>query len=181
MDFILTTGLIGSLILVVGAAWPEKKQLRHPIYSVRNWLFTVGTVVMFAYALLGYFQTGEIFFVLLEILMLIASIMMMLNIRTKISIPIILLCTLGFMFAVLFIFETNFRLLLFVVGLGITGVGYIINQSDFWRNVILTFGSTILGLFSYLDQNWVFLGLNLFFAAFSFYYVVKEARLRYCR
>ena len=56
-------GLIGSIILVAGAAYPAKK-VSHPIKSVKNWLFAIGGAVMFTYATMNYFEGGPIFFML---------------------------------------------------------------------------------------------------------------------
>ena len=71
-------GLMGSLVLVAGAAYPIEKT-KIPYKSVKNRLFAIGGLIMLAYALLGYFTGGPIFFVILEILVTISCILMMLN------------------------------------------------------------------------------------------------------
>jgi len=38
MDYIFLTGLVGSIILVTGAAWPENTNVKHPAKSFKNWL-----------------------------------------------------------------------------------------------------------------------------------------------
>ena len=45
------TGLIGSAILVIGSAVPDRKT-KHPALSPKNRLFAAGNVCMFAYAIL---------------------------------------------------------------------------------------------------------------------------------
>ena len=52
MDYIFLAGLIGSLTLVTGAAWPEMKVKKHPVKSVKNWLFAIGGLIMLIYAIL---------------------------------------------------------------------------------------------------------------------------------
>jgi len=41
MNSAFLTGLIGSLILVTGAAWPEPKNSKHPMQSLKNWFFAI--------------------------------------------------------------------------------------------------------------------------------------------
>jgi hypothetical protein len=89
MDLIFLIGVIGSLVLVTGSAWPEIKDVKHPSKSIKNWLFLIGGLIMFTYALLGYQQGGPIFFVILEILVVISCLLMMLNTSDKIDLPII--------------------------------------------------------------------------------------------
>lgn len=78
MTLSFVIGLIGSLILVTGAARPVEKT-KIPYKSVKNRLFGIGGLVMLLYAILGYLSGGAIFFVILEILVTISCILMMLN------------------------------------------------------------------------------------------------------
>ena len=68
LDHIFLTGVIGSLVLVTGVAWPTGSTKKHPVKSTKNWLFAIGGLLMFAYATLGYLEGGPIFFVILQIL-----------------------------------------------------------------------------------------------------------------
>ena len=65
MDYVFWIGVLGSLILVVGAGWPIVKERIHPFKSVKNWLFAVGGLMMLLFAILGYLQGGPVFFVFL--------------------------------------------------------------------------------------------------------------------
>ena len=67
MDYIFWIGIVGSLILVTGAALPEPVGKIHPVKSLKNWLFTGGGVLMFAYALLNYLGGGPVFFLFLPV------------------------------------------------------------------------------------------------------------------
>ena len=53
MNYTFLTGLIGSLVLVAGAAWPESKDVKRATKSVRDWLFAIGGFIMLLYAFLG--------------------------------------------------------------------------------------------------------------------------------
>ena len=89
MDYIFFTGLLGSLVLVSGAAWPESKNVKHPTKSIKNWLFFIGGLMMLLYSVFGWQHGGPIFYMILEIFVVIASILMMLNTPDKIDIPIL--------------------------------------------------------------------------------------------
>lgn len=172
MDTLFFTGLIGSLVLVTGAAWPEARDVKHPTKSVKNWLFAIGGCVMLLYAIFGYQQGGPIFFVILEILVVIASILMMLNTPDKIDTPIIALSGLGLIIWSLTLFE-GYNTVFFILGLSGIGLGYAFQMRTLRRNVALTAGSILIALFSYIEASWIFFWLNAFFAIFSGYYVYK--------
>ncbi|MBI2638410.1 hypothetical protein HYW83_02365 [Candidatus Peregrinibacteria bacterium] len=174
MNYIFLTGLVGSLILVTGAAWPEAKDIRHPTKSLKNWLFAIGGFVMLIYAFLGYQQGGPIFFVILEILVAIASILMMLNTPDKIDTPIIAVSGLGLIIWSLYLFE-NYGTVIFILGLCGIGLGYAFQMGTMRRSVALTLGSILIALFSYIEASWIFFWLNVFFAIFSAYYLYKVA------
>jgi hypothetical protein len=175
MDYIFLTGLIGSLILVTGAAWPDKKGLTHPAKSFKNWLFAIGGFIMLLYAILGYLQGGTIFFVLLQILIVISSIFMMLNTPDKIDTPIISLCGLALIIWSLYLFE-GYNTIFFVLGLSGVGLGYAFKMGSFRRGLALTLGSILIAIFSFIEINWVFFWLNAFFAVFSGYYLLKSLK-----
>ncbi|MDA1060979.1 MAG: hypothetical protein O3B47_04255 [bacterium] len=173
MDYIFYTGLIGSLILVTGAAWPEKKPKKHPAKSLKNWLFAIGGLIMLLYAIFGYQQGGPIFFVMLEVLVVIASVMMMLNTPDNIDTPIISVLALGLIIWSLTIFE-GYNTIFFILGLAGIGLGYAFNMGTLRRNLALTLGSALIALFSYIEASWIFFWLNTFFALFSAYYLFKS-------
>lgn len=172
MNYIFLTGLVGSVILVVGAAWPEVQGDTHTARSLKNWLFAIGGFIMLLYAFLGYQQGGSIFFVILEILVVVASILMMLNTPDKIDAPIITISSLGLIVWSLYLFE-DYGTVIFILGLCGVGLGYAFQMSTLRRSIALTLGATLIAVFSYVEMNWIFFWLNVFFAIFSAYYVCK--------
>lgn len=165
-------GLIGSLILVTGAAWPESKDVTHPMKSIKNWLFALGGLAMLIYAILGYTEGGAIFFVILEILVVIASFLMMLNTDDKIDTAVISISGLGLIVWSLYLFE-GYNTIIFILGLAGLGLGYAFDMGTIRRGVALTLGSILVALFSYIEASWIFFWLNVFFALFSGYYLAK--------
>ena len=105
MNYIFLTGLIGSMILVGGAACPDGKTTRHPIFSIKNWLLAIGGLIMFLYAIFGYQQGGSVFFIILEILVLVSSLLMMINSSDKIDVPVLTASSVGLIIWSLFLFE----------------------------------------------------------------------------
>lgn len=173
MDIIFVTGLVGSLILVIGAGWSEGKDVKHPVKSFKNWLLAIGAYIMLLYAVLGYQQGGSVFFVILEILPAIASIFMMLNTPDIIDTPAIGISTLGLIVWSLYLFS-NYNTVFFILGLSGIGMGYAFQMGTLRRSVALTFGSLLIAVFSYMEASWIFFWLNAFFALFSGYYVYKK-------
>ena len=171
LDYIFLTGLAGSLVLVTGAAWPEKLG-QHPIKSIKNWLFGIGGLIMLIYAILGYSVGGPIFFIFLEILVVIASVLMMLNISDRIDTAIISIAGLILIIWSLTLFE-GYNTIFFIIGLSGIGLGYAFEMGTLRRGVALTLGSMLIALFSYIEASWVFFWLNVFFALFSGYYVLR--------
>ncbi len=170
MDYIFFTGLVGSLVLVTGAAWPEAKGGRHPMRSIKNWLFAIGGLFMLLYSVFGYQQGGPIFFVILEIMVVLASVLMMLDAPDKVDVPVLSVTCLGLIVWSLFLFD-GYNTVFFIVGLGGIGLGYALQMGTLRRSVALTAGSGLIALFSYFEASWVFFWLNVFFAIFSGYYV----------
>lgn len=173
-DISFLTGLIGSLVLVTGAAWPTNESTKHPAKSTKNWLFAIGGLIMLIYAILGYRTGGPIFFVILEILVMVASILMMLNTDDRIDTPIISITGLGLIVWSLYLFE-GYNTIFFIVGLCGIGLGYAFKMGTIRRDLALTLGSVLIALFSYLEASWIFFWLNVFFAIFSGYYLLKPA------
>lgn len=172
MNYTFLTGLLGSLVLVTGAAWPESKDVKHPIKSVKDCLFGIGGLIMLIYALLGYLSGGSIFFVLLETLVVIASVLMMLNTSDKIDTAVITISGLAFIIWSLYLFK-GYNTVFFIFGLSGIGLGYAFEMGTLRREVALTLGSLLIAIFSYIEASWVFFWLNVFFAIFSGYYLYK--------
>jgi hypothetical protein len=169
MDYIFLTGLAGSVVLVSGAAYPEKKAAP-PVKSLKSWLLAVGGLIMTLYAVLGYMAGGSVFFVFLQTLIIIASVLMMLNLNDVIDTAIISVCALILVIWSLTLFE-GFETVLFVIGLSCVGLGYAFNAGTLRRNAALMAGSAFVAVFSYLQENWIFFWVNLIFAVFSAYYL----------
>jgi hypothetical protein len=172
MDHILLTGIVGAFILVVGSAWPEPKKVDHPAKSLKNWLFAIGGFIVFLYAILNYQAGGPIFFVFLQILVAISSILMMLNTSDVVDTIIIAISGSVLIAWSLYLFE-GYNTIFFVFGLSGVGLGFAFEMGTLRRGIALTLGSILIALFSYIEVNWIFFWLNVFFALFSGYYVVK--------
>lgn len=172
MDYAFFTGLVGALILVMGAAWPESKDVKHPARSLKNWFFAVGGLIMLLYAIFGYQQGGAIFFVILQILVVISSVLMMLNTSDEVDTPILAISSLGLVVWSLYLFE-GYNTVFFILGLCLIGLGYAFQSGTLRRSVALSAGGFLIALFSYIEANWMFFWLNLFFGVFSAYYVYK--------
>jgi len=173
MDYIFYIGLIGSIILVTGAAWPIEK-VKHPVYSKKNWLFAIGGVFMLIFSILGYLAGGPVFFIFLQVLVAISSLMMMLNVPDKYDVPIIVISGIALIIWSLFLFE-GYNTVFFILGLTGIGLGYTLQMGTVRRNLALTLGSLLIAVFSFVEASWIFFWLNSFFAVFSGYYVVKLA------
>ncbi len=172
MDSIFLTGIAGSLVLITGAAWPETKDVDHPTKSIKNWLFAVGGLIMLLYAVLGYRHGSPIFFVFLEILVLVASILMMLNTDDRFNTVVIMLSGLVLVVWSLRLFA-GYNTILLILGLSTLGLGYAFKMGTVRRSMALTLGSVLIVFYSYLEASWIFFWLNIFFAVFSWYYVVR--------
>jgi hypothetical protein len=172
MNYTFLTGLIGSIVLVAGAAWPDIKT-NQPTRSIKDWLFFIGGLAMLVYAILGYQQGGSIFFVILEIFVVLTNILMMLNTSDRFDASVITIGGLGFIIWSLYLFQ-GYSTILFILGLSGVGLGYAFQMGTLRRNLALTIGSILIVLFSYIETNWVFFWLNLFFAIFSTYYIYKK-------
>lgn len=177
MDLNFYLGLLGSLVLVAGAAWPDTKKINHPTKSVKNWLFALGGFVMLVYAILGYEQGGPIFFIFLEVLVVFASILMMLNTDDSFDMPVISVCGLGLILWSLYLFD-GYNTIFFILGLCGIGLGYAFKMGSLRRDVALTLGSILIAVFSYIESSWIFFWLNTFFAVFSAYYLFKNPQLK---
>jgi hypothetical protein len=176
MDYNFYIGLIGSLILVTGAAWPIEK-VKHPVYSKKNWLFAIGGIFMLVFSVIGYLNGGPVFFIFLQALVGVSSILMMINAPDKIDIPIITISGIALIVWSLYLFE-GYNTVFFILGLTGIGLGYTLQMGTVRRNLALTLGSILIAVFSFIEINWIFFWLNTFFACFSGYYVVKLSLLK---
>ena|SRR3989338_2970587 len=174
MDLSFLVGLVGSIILVTGAAWPDAKKPGHPARSLKNWLFTAGSACMFVYAVLGFLSGGSIFFVFLQILIALATTVMMLNVSDRHGSPVIALGGAGLIIWSLFLFQ-DYTTLVLIAGLITLALGYVFQTATLRRGIALTLGSMLVALFSFIEANWIFFWLNVFFAIFSAYYVLIRA------
>ncbi len=172
MDYIFLTGILGSLILVTGSAWPEIKEVDHPTKSIKNWLFAIGALIMLIFSTLGFQQGGPFFFIILQTFVIIASILMMFNVPEKIDTPILIISAIGLIIWSLYLFE-DYNTIFFILGLCGVGLGYAFKMGTLRRSVALTLGSVLIAVFSYIEASWIFFWLNVFFAIFSAYYVYR--------
>ncbi len=170
MNPIFIIGLIGALVLVVGAAYPPEHVV-HPAKSIKNWLFAIGGLLMLLYSLFSYLAGGTIFFLILQVFINFTSILMMLNTTDKFDTPFIAVGGIAMVAWSLYLFE-GLNTVYFVVGLSGIGLGYALDMGTFKRNAALTLGSGLIALFSYIEGNMIFFWLNLFFALFSGYYAL---------
>ena len=127
---------------------------------------------MLIYAILGYLVGGPIFFIFLEILVVIASVLMMLDISDRIDTAIISIAGLILIVWSLTLFE-GYNTIFFIIGLSGIGLGYAFEMGTLRRGIALTLGSALIALFSYIEASWIFFWLNVFFALFSGYYVLR--------
>jgi hypothetical protein len=165
-------GLIGSLILVAGAAWPSKK-VELPTQSKKNWLFAVGGLIMLLYSVLNYLAGGSVFYIFLQLFVTVGAILMMLNTPDKVDVPILSVLGFGFIVWSLYLFE-GYNTVFFVFGLIGIAMGYSFDDGSIRRDAALTFGSFLIAGFSYMEANWIFFWLNLAFGLFSAYYLLKR-------
>lgn len=172
MDTTFLVGLIGSIIVVTGAAWPESRKIR-PVKSIKSWLFAISGVMLLTYAILGYQAGGPIFFIFIQILILIAHLLGMLELDDRIDTAVISVGGLVLIGWSLSLFE-GYNTVLFILGLIGLGLGYAFQIGSLRRDVALTLGSIFVAAFSYIEASWVFFWLNAFFTIFSGYYLVKN-------
>ena len=172
MTLSVIIGIIGACILVAGAAYPPGENANHPMRSVKNWLFAIGGLLMLAYSTLNYVAGGSFFFIILQIFISATNVMMMLNIRDAVDIPVISTIGIAMVAWSLYLFE-GIHTAAFVIGLSVLGLGYALQMGTVRRNVCLGIGSAGVCLFSIVAGDMIFFWLNLFFALFSGYYAIR--------
>ncbi len=174
MDYISITGIIWALTLVAWSALPpEPENANHPMKSIKNWCFAMWWVIMLFYSSFNFLEWGPIFFIFLQCLVIVASILMMLNTPDEIDTPIIVICWLALITWSLYLFEW-YNTIFFILGLIWIGLWYVFDMATIRRGVALTLGSILIALFSYIEASWIFFWLNIFFAIFSGYHLIKR-------
>ncbi len=171
MDFTTLLGILGGIVLVCGAACPDKKGVK-PVQSLKDWLFAVGGLIMLIYSTLNYIHGGSIFFVFLQGLVNLSSIFMMFDTDDSIDTPILSIATLGLIVWSLII-EPNLGTVFFILGLAGIAIGYASNGGTVRREIALVAGSMLIALFSYIEASWIFFWLNVFFATFSLWQITR--------
>jgi len=178
MDYSFWVGILGSLFLVAGAAWPIPKKLKNPAKSTKNWLLLIWSIILFLFSWLGYYNWLSIFFLILQIMIIIAGILMMLNTNDKFDATVLSVSWLGLIIWSLYLFEW-YTTLIFILWLVVLWFGYAFKTGSLRRDIALTVWSIFIAWFSILEPNWIFFGLNVFFAIFSWYYLVKNIQRSY--
>lgn len=167
------TGIFGSIVLVAGAALPENKKATHPMQSAKNWCFAIGGLIMLIYSILAYLEGGSVFFILFEVLIVIATVLMILDADDKVDIPVISISGIALVVLSLYWFE-DYSTIIFIFGLTAVGLGYALKINTIRRDLALTVGSALIALFSYFAGDWIFFWLNVFFSLFSGYYLLRK-------
>jgi len=176
MNITYAIGIFGSLLLLCGAAWPEKRSMNVPTNSIKNWLFLTGSLILLAFSILQYKNGGSIFFVILEILVNISSILMMINASDRIDTVIIGTSGLALTIWSLLLFE-GYETIIFILGLCGISLGFALQMGSTKRDIALTLGSLLIAIYSYMEASWIFFWLNSFFTIFSAYYLYKGLTL----
>ena len=125
---------------------------------------------MLLYAWLNWLNGGDVFFVLLELMVVMASLFMLLGLSEKLSAIFISVLGLIFVSWSVWVFK-NSQALFFILGLGLISVGYVLKSGSKKRQAALLSGSLLIAFFSFLGKEWIFFWLNLIFAVFSGYYL----------
>ncbi len=164
MDIRFAIGLLGSLILVIGVATT--------VSNIKNTLFAIGNACMFLYALLGYLDGGPIFFLILQIFVAISTVSMLLKVPDAYDTPLLAVSGLALVIWSLSLFE-GYGTAIFVVGLVLLGIGFAMDTGTMKREIALMGGSAVIAIFSILMRDWIFIGLNVLFAALSFVNILR--------
>lgn len=169
INAVFLTGLISSIILVIGSAWPER--------PFKHWIFGIGNFGMLAYASLAFFlEANPIFFVLLEILCATSSVLFLTNVKEKISARLILISALTLLIWSFFLFEDS-TTVFFILGLSALAVGFT-SKDSVKRNAVFLLGCILISTFSFVKEDWIFFWLNAVFGLFSGFYLLKALRKR---
>lgn len=174
---IFLTGLISSIVLVIGSAWPDPKKNVKPARTFKHWIFGIGNFGMLAYATLAfYFTANPVFFVLLEILCAASSVLILANVKEKISTRLILVSALALLVWSFFLFEDS-TTVFFILGLSAVAVGFT-SKNNVKRNAVFVLGCILISTFSFIKGDMIFFWLNAVFGLFSGFYLLKALRKR---
>lgn len=130
---------------------------------------------MFTYAILRYLEGGHVFFVLLQALVIVSTVLMLLNTDDRFNSTILTMIGLFLVGWAIRLFPEALTTL-FVTGLVILGIGFALNMGTLRRNLALGTGSALIAVFSFLHEDWVFVLLNVFFALFSYGHAFSDVR-----
>ncbi len=175
IDPLFLTGILGSIILIIGAAWPVA-MTGHPAMSRKNQLFAVGNVCMFAYAILRYFDGGSFFFILLQILVALSTVLMLLDTKDRNDTAVIAAGGCALIVYSLYLFQ-GIQTIIFVAGLSTLGMGFAMNMATVRRQVALMTGSVLIAWFSAVVGDTVFLWLNIIFALLCVWQIQRLEKL----
>lgn len=170
MEITTSIGIIATIFLVIGAFYPIEN-VEKPVYSVKNWIFTVGSLTMLMYAIAGYLAWWQIFFIYWELLIALACLLMMLDINDRRDGSIITVASIG-LFVWGFPSFQSTDMFLFSIAFLVLGLGYVFDMNSIRRYIGLTLWGIFIAISSYVDGGWTFFWLNLFFAIFSLYYTI---------
>lgn len=160
-------GIIGSIILLLASSFHYSKK------SIKKYLFTLGNLCMFAYALFNFIDGGSIFFIYLQILINFSSLLLWLNMNDKYDQPLIL--GLGGLLTYLALdINLDFLTLLFVIGIITLALGFSTDTKKPTHNIFLFAGSMLIAIFSFYHKDLIFFTLNLFFSIFSLKNLYQE-------
>ena len=171
MDVTFYIGILGSFLLLIGAAYPLEKT-KKPVFSVKNRFFAIGSLIMLLYAIAWYLTWGSVFFIYLELLIILACFLMMFDTNDTIDTWIISAAGVVLLVRSLSLFQWR-SMLLFIVAFVILGLGYTYDMHTVRRYIGLTLGGALIALSSYLDASRIFFRLNIFFALFSLIYMFR--------
>lgn len=177
INAVFLTGLISSIILVIGSAWPDPKKNIKPIRTFKHWIFGIGNFGMLAYASLAFFlEANPIFFVILEILCAASSVLILANVKEKISTRLIMVSALALLVWSFFLFEDT-TTVFFILGLSALAVGFT-SKDSVKRNAVFLIGCILISTFSFIKGDMIFFWLNAIFGLFSGFYLLKALRKR---
>lgn len=170
MDLSFILGIVGSVIVAIGALYPLEK-VKRPVMSIKNRLFAIGSFVLLFYAITGYLAGGPVFFIFLEIFVMVAVLLMFLNIKDRTDTWIISLLGIALLVYSYFFFHGP-SMFLFIIAFIVLWLGYAYDMNTVRRFVWLTVGGALIALSSYLDASRIFFWLNVFFALASLVYLI---------
>ncbi|MCX6823507.1 MAG: hypothetical protein NT085_00060 [candidate division SR1 bacterium] len=171
MELSVITGIVGSIVLLIGAAWPIEK-IKEPTKSIKNWLFGIGSFIMLIYAILGYLAGGPVFYIVLELVVMLAVALMFLGTKDRMNTALISVAGILLILRSWIVFQGP-SMILFIVAFVVLSLGYAYKMNTIRRFLFLAIGGALIALSSYLGASWIFFRLNVFFSLFSLIYAIK--------